>query len=209
VKGSAARTLLPLLPRRFQDWWKARRDGPQQWSGGSLAPATPAFVQAVLGVEPLTMPEGREVTGTRRMQVRLLTRGHLTSRMEAWADFSKSRGIEYTYPLLDRRVVEFCLAVPPRLFFKNGWKRWGFRALSEPYVGCDTAWKNRKDDPAMERHARTLGDGIGELLLADLRARREEIRSRGIVDPDAMIEAIENDSGGGDRWLAMLGDVTW
>lgn len=54
--------------------------------------------------------------GVHAVQAQRLTMGHLQARMEAWAAQGAQDGIEYRYPLLDRRVVEFCLGAPPELF---------------------------------------------------------------------------------------------
>lgn len=54
--------------------------------------------------------------GVRRSQLRWLRLGHLSSRMESEAANSVHWGLEFRYPLLDRRLVELALKLPPEMF---------------------------------------------------------------------------------------------
>ena len=65
------------------------------------------------------------------MQVSLLEFGHLQHRIEAWAAHGAALGLTYAFPLLDRRIVEFALSLPGRMFFRDGWKRWLYRTAME------------------------------------------------------------------------------
>lgn len=50
----------------------------------------------------------------------LILMGHLNMRMETWAAWSSRYGFQYRYPLLDRRILEFILGLPPSLLFGDG-----------------------------------------------------------------------------------------
>lgn len=39
--------------------------------------------------------------------------------METWAAWAKPFGFQYRYPLTDRRIVEFVMAIPPEALFMN------------------------------------------------------------------------------------------
>lgn len=52
---------------------------------------------------------------------------HLNSRLEGWGASGRKAGIEYRYPLLDKRVVEFALGIPPELYRREGTTRYIFR----------------------------------------------------------------------------------
>lgn len=60
--------------------------------------------------------EWRRTRGVHAVQAQRLTMGHLQARMEVWAAQGAQDGVEYRYPLLDRRLVEFCLGAPSNLF---------------------------------------------------------------------------------------------
>jgi hypothetical protein len=57
----------------------------------------------------------RRTKGVHAVQAQRLTMGHLQARMEVWATQGAQDGIEYRYPLLDRRLLEFCLGAPEEL----------------------------------------------------------------------------------------------
>ena len=56
-------------------------------------------------------------------QVRLLQNHHLAARMETWASWAAPHRIVYRYPLTDRRILDFALAVPPGLQVADGARR--------------------------------------------------------------------------------------
>ena len=64
--------------------------------------------------------------------------------------------MEYRYPLLDIRLVEFYLAIPPELKGKNGFGRYIFRKASEHLLSDDIIWRTTKDassNPHIEERA--------------------------------------------------------
>ncbi len=58
---------------------------------------------------------------TRNNQLGLFKLGHLVNRIESWSSSSFADRIEYSYPLLDKRIVEFALGIPPELYRMNGY----------------------------------------------------------------------------------------
>jgi len=53
--------------------------------------------------------------------------GHIQGRIESWHNASFEYQINYTYPLLDKRIIEFTLSIPSKYFFKNGIGRYIFK----------------------------------------------------------------------------------
>jgi asparagine synthase (glutamine-hydrolysing) len=86
--------------------------------------------------------------GGREVQRRLLAYGHLALRTEAWAIRGAAAGIEYRYPLLDLRLVNFCLRLPPELHLQQGWRRFLFRHLLDPVLPPGICWNPGKAEPA-------------------------------------------------------------
>lgn len=60
-------------------------------------------------------------------RISLLTNGHLPGRCVLHAIYGGTAGVEYRFPLLDRRVLEFMLSLPVDHFLANGWNREPFR----------------------------------------------------------------------------------
>jgi hypothetical protein len=73
--------------------------------------------------------------------------------------------MEYVYPLLDKRIVEFALGVPASCFINNGHSRYLFRSALQNLLPNEIVWSSSKDEPnrvdrliAMERSCfRKLG----------------------------------------------------
>jgi hypothetical protein len=121
------------------------------------------------------------------MQEKLLALGHLSFRAESWADWGGNVGIEYRFPLLDKRVVEFALGAPDWLYFRNGWKRYAFRKALEGFVPAPGRWKKSKGDPAMVRGAAQLVDPALELFRDRLAARESAVRAAGLIDWETFV----------------------
>ena len=100
----------------------------------------------------------RRNVGVRRLQLWRLQTAQHSRRMEGWAASGARHGIEYRYPLLDRRLLEFALSLPPEQFSRGRWDRWLMRyALSggagrsfaeSPVLPADVCWNAAKTDPA-------------------------------------------------------------
>jgi asparagine synthase (glutamine-hydrolysing) len=75
-----------------------------------------------------------------------LETGHIQSRIESWATGARPYRLEYVYPLLDRRLVEFALGVPGDCFVKQGRTRYLFRSAVENLLPEDLLWANTKQE---------------------------------------------------------------
>jgi hypothetical protein len=116
----------------------------------------PEFADVLATVEPLEHPYPRERPGVHRVQRSLLEYGHLGWRMEAWAAHGAALGLTYTFPLLDKRIMEFALSLPGRMFFRNGWKRWLYRTAMEDIMPDFVRWNPTKYDNAAAHQLRTV-----------------------------------------------------
>jgi asparagine synthase (glutamine-hydrolysing) len=110
------------LPQWLYQLWRQRRYPTLELYTG-VAPAFVRRMRTQLGSALTTHTVGVHATQALR-----LTAGYLQDRIEAWAVQGARDGIEYRYPLLDRRLVEFCLGVPPELFRDGPTGRALFRA---------------------------------------------------------------------------------
>jgi asparagine synthase (glutamine-hydrolysing) len=152
-----ARVLRPLLPDRML--------GLESELPPLPAELRPEFARLLADVEPLDHVYPRERAGVRRMQVSLFEFGHLQYRMESWAAHGAAIGLRYSFPLLDRRIMEFALSLPGRMFFQDGWKRWLYRTAMEGVLPDVVRWNPQKFDNAAEHQLRNV-----------LRNRTEEYR---------------------------------
>lgn len=88
------------------------------------------------------------LTNDRVARCQLLRWSPITARIESWAADGALHGIKYTYPLMDRRIVEFALALPGHVFRGKDWNRLFFRQAMEPILPHAVCWEKSKNDPA-------------------------------------------------------------
>ena len=103
----------------------------------------PAFARRT---KRLPQPAPRFV-GVRRTQLWLLKSGGLAERMEGWAASGAWHGIQYRYPLLDLRLLEFALSLPPEQFKRPGADRWLMRHALGPLLPLEVRESTSKADP--------------------------------------------------------------
>ena len=127
----------------------------------------------------------------RRSQLWLLQSAHLAERIEGWAASGARRGIEYRYPLLDRRVVELALGLPPEQFRRGRWSRWLMRHALRAVLPPEVCWNPGKEDPARYEPVR-------EAFLQALPSVREALAARtappsraGYVDMPRLLDSLD------------------
>ena len=85
----------------------------------------------------------------RGYQLGLLYNYHIPERTECWAVTGRKNGVEYRYPLLDKRIIEYMLKVPSHLLVKdNIYTRIILREISEGLLPETVRWRIGKYDPA-------------------------------------------------------------
>ena len=144
----------------------------------------------------------RRRTSVRRAQLELLERAVHSDRIEGWAASGARHGIEYRYPLLDRRLLEFALSLPPEQFSRGRWDRWLMRyALSggagrsfaeSPVLPADVCWNAGKEDPA---RSDAMRDAIAEALPVigrELAARPAPPSRARYVDVPRLLERLDS-----------------
>lgn len=142
--GASARSLLttqlllPLLPGPLYRW-HARRVIQHQLP--TLAP--PLHRHLVHNSAPLRIHPSVWANQRARLQ-----HGHLTQRLEAWAAPYAGQLFDYRYPLLDRRLLDFCLRLPPELYWQQGRRRYLFRYALRDLLPATICWHPSKADPA-------------------------------------------------------------
>lgn len=134
----------------------------------------------------------------------LLELGSVSARVEDWALSGCAKGIDYFYPLLDRRLMEFAYRLPAEVFRRGPVKRWFFREMTRGLLP-----EAIRTDPSKHEPLRT-----GELavkLSAALRMLGDEIEARGSTmkraeyfDMDALVTDLKNPPQFGDPRLGHL-----
>jgi hypothetical protein len=98
-------------------------------------------------------------TDVKSTQIRLFRQGHVTERMERWHLGAAMQGVSYTYPLTDRRLMEFVLQVPDDLFLRDHINRYLYRKAMKPLFPpetIDVPEIHPKHDPSLLTHQKML-----------------------------------------------------
>jgi asparagine synthase (glutamine-hydrolysing) len=70
-------------------------------------------------------------------------------------------GVEPRYPFFDRRLIEFCLALPEEQKFANGWTRLILRRAMEGILPADIQWRSTKSNLSPNFHRRFIESDHG------------------------------------------------
>ena len=95
-------------------------------------------------LKKFSFPAGYYRPGVHSKQKVQLTGGHILFRIENWAASAYGKKLEYSYPLLDKRIAEFALAIPEDLFaLKNGHQRYFFRSAISDFLPENIVWEKK------------------------------------------------------------------
>lgn len=84
--------------------------------------------------------------GEREYQQRLLGSAMLQLLLTTTSHFGSHFQIEPRHPFMDRRLIEYCLALPPSLSLRNGWPRYFLRKSLETVMPRDVTRRIGKTD---------------------------------------------------------------
>lgn len=73
-----------------------------------------------------------------------LNAAYLTLNLELLDKVSSAFSLDLRLPFFDRRLVEFCLAVPPEQKLSQGWTRYIFRRAMEGVLPAEIQWRSTK-----------------------------------------------------------------
>ena len=85
-----------------------------------------------------------ESLSVRQDQWQTLSSGMIAFPMELLDQVSASFQIEPRYPFMDKRLVEFCLALPPNQKLRQGWSRYILRQGMEGVLPQKVQWRESK-----------------------------------------------------------------
>ena len=131
-------------------------------------------------------------TSVATQQALLLASPIFVSRLEhTWAAGARF-GIEYRYPLLDRRLVEFILATPPIQKYKNGVGRYLMRTFLDRHGPKGMAWRvvNKAASVTIPSVYSQLKTSKASML-AQIEVMRGSSAITSRIDIDKLLEIIE------------------
>ncbi len=145
---------------------RAERRGPPGWRrhmGSDFA--------CRIGIDRRRLAQRRSPACTEREDhFQTLTQGVMPHVLEVLDRAAASFSIEPRYPFWDRRLVEFCLALPADQKLRKGWTRFVMRQGMQGVLPPEIQWRPRKSNMRhnFERAMRTFeNDRIGEVIMKD------------------------------------------
>lgn len=135
VRSQLLRPLVPAAIRRY------RASSPIN----SEHVLTPAFLSAELGASPerrCRYSEAASKLGWSHRDNQALAMRGLPSRLAGTAGYER---IEMRYPLMDRRLLEFCLAAPAQLKVRDGYSRYLARGALDGVLPAAIQWRTTKE----------------------------------------------------------------
>lgn len=139
---------------------------------GYLGAATGDFLEYTKTLDLRGSPVQR--FSVRDSQLAYLRMGHLLTRVESWAVAARGMGVEYRYPMLDKRVVEFALGLPPDMYRKKGHPRYLFRHMVKDFLP-EEVWAsvNKYEKNRVETVLRVYKDALASWRVSHLHKQSE------------------------------------
>jgi asparagine synthase (glutamine-hydrolysing) len=129
-----------VLKNKFGDDNGQHADPPPQWRR-VLSKDLIQSVESHIGRERTPMPPTE-----REYHYRQLKRPVMKRILDLWSYFGAGSSIDVRYPFYDKRLVEFCLALPPEQKLRNGWSRRVMRNALEGILPPSVQWREGKGD---------------------------------------------------------------
>jgi len=105
------------------------------------------YIKKALGSNLVPRHKRYRFRSRREVHLQLLALGHLDQRTSDWYITGHRSGIEYRYPLLDKRIVEYLLKVPSRCLVGGNHHRIMLREIAKNLLPAEVAYNKSKADP--------------------------------------------------------------
>ncbi len=118
-------------------------------------------------------------------QLERILHQHVPQRLELSAIAARSWNIDYAYPLLDKKLMEFYMGLPDEMKYCRGWGRYILRKSMQGLLPPSIQWRNDKTGatvPTVFMRLRGDEENVGQLI-HDARARL----SRHYLDYDKLL----------------------
>ena len=192
-------------PRRAAARGPGRRRVPERDGEAGRRATTPSSTRRSHGACGCFAPAAPPLpVGMRQTRLHLLRLGHLGARIDGWAASGARYGIEYRYPLLDRRVLEFALGLPPEQFRRGRWSRWLMRRALGGILPSEVCWNRDKRDPARLEALRGVCAEAFAVVRAILHERPGPLTRCAYVDMRRLRDRLDRVPADSRKWPGAL-----
>jgi asparagine synthase (glutamine-hydrolysing) len=138
--------LKPLLPQPLLQVWLRLR-GVKSHTSSDKSIINPTFAKRI-GLEKRIRPFKDFLSSLplteRERHWRGLTSGVITQALEISDHYAAAFGMEVRHPFMDKRLLEFCLSLPPEQKRHKGWSRLVMRRAMENILPKQVQWRHSK-----------------------------------------------------------------
>ena len=157
LKGEVLGVLSPAFALRL---YRLMRGKPVDGNGLSHLAIHPAFVGHI-AVEKHWRQCGHSIENRKSPDPRtrmciVISPANIAYLLEGMAISTAGFGLEHLHPLLDKRIIEFCLSLPTAQFVRNGWRRSLIRRAMEGVLPPNIQWRTTKFAFSPDYHSRML-----------------------------------------------------
>ena len=134
-------------------------------------------------------PRGLTVQAKKTVREHMLAHwrhGHLQSRMETWAAGSAADKLEYSYPLLDRRIIEYVFGIPEEYFVHDMTGRYLFRTAVKDLLPDRIIWGSSKIE---SNRVKSMNETVSTALEI---LRNEEKHVSGYIDAEKAARRVRD-----------------
>lgn len=128
--------------------------------------------------------------GLRERQYEKIMEAHIPHRLENSYLMASGYGMNYSFPLLDVRLMEYYFSLPPEVKFKDGWGRYMIRKVMDKKIPDEIVWRNDKSYPSMPNVAARMYNDQMELNSFFLKYKGGKTIDD-IIDLDALIQITQ------------------
>lgn len=130
-------------------------------------------------------------TSRHQLHLNMLKSYHLQERCEYWSLMGFRKGIEYRYPLLDKRIIEYMLKVPSELLCTTDYFRPLLRELVKDILPEEVRVNWDKSDPVYREWIETLFTNASMVYMNEIETWKTKTYM-GFVDFDMLLKDIGN-----------------
>jgi asparagine synthase (glutamine-hydrolysing) len=160
------RLVRPYWKRLITPAWVLQPHDARREAGKARIPAyiNPDFADRINLVDRIAeaRQRGSSEKGVRERQLNFLQTGKTQLVFEFYDHAAAAVGVESRHPFMDKRLIEYCLALPSSQSFQQGWPRWILRQAMAGTVPDSVRWRAGKGNMqhtlmrgVMERDSKT------------------------------------------------------
>jgi asparagine synthase (glutamine-hydrolysing) len=136
--------LQPLIPGTIQQLWQSLKQSPSELISPEAELINSAFANRLRISDYMRSLNPPPAKNSKEEHWRNVTCGLMQYVLQTLDELAAAHSIELRHPFCDRRLVEFCLAIPPEQKLNQGWNRAVMRKAMQDILPPAVQWRMGK-----------------------------------------------------------------